>query len=379
MSHTSTKIYTDATHGISIGDIQSVIDRDEHDIGGLAVEGAANEDINKWAKYKFIRSTSPGGLTASELEDIYYGLNITKFTSPSSLAGSYSSSEEYSYLPPRGNNHTPTEWFRILDNDEYISNAECPVESFHCVNSEATVYEGIDLTAHLYLNSSAPTGSILLSDLKPGGDKALSNYYFGVVIKNENTYRILTNNTVVGDGSVSNQDVSLALDSSLFSLGNDYTLYPVFSYNAITTISSSTSFPAGLFAVPNVSPQSFHVYPITLFVSAAITNFSMTIGAGRYDWSITAVMQVNGSTTVTGEITYRIYDGAYDQETGIIGGSVVDSGTFYYGQIAQAPSQTTVTKTSDSAIMSAIPDYLTAVISYQGSDYLPVTIASEDF
>ena len=373
MAHTSTRIYSDSTYGVEIADAQAVVPSSSHYIGGIITTG----DINKWSKWKPVRSVTFESLSAADMEDILYGLDITTFTSLSALAASYSGSDEYSYLCPRGVSGTREEWFRFLDFDEYIDNAECPVNDFTCVNSGSTVYEGTDLIARLYLNSSAPSGSILLSDLKPGGDKALSNYYFGVIIQNNNTYRIITQSTVVGDGNQSHQELALTLPASLFSVGNDYTVYPVFSYNAITTIDSSSSFPAGLIAVPDVSPDSFHVYPVSIFVAYSISSFTMSVGAGRYSWSLSGVMQVNGGTTVTGEILYRIYDGVYDSEHGTISGNLVDSGQFYYGQIAQAPSQTTHTKTG--TIMGSVPNNLTAVLSYQGTDCLPVTISSEDF
>lgn len=377
MAHSSTKIYVDTSGqrilGVSINDARVVLPDSSKDIGNLG----QSVNVNKWAKWKPVRSDTFQSLSSSDMEDILYGLDITTFTSPSALAASYSGSGEYSYLYPRGVTSSIEEWFRFLDFDKYINNAECPVDDFTCVNSGSTVYEGTDLIARLYLNPSAPSGSIELSDLKPGGDKALSNYYFGVIIKNGNTYRIITQSTVVGNGSQSHQELALTLSSSLFSVGNDYTVYPVFSYNAITTIDSSSSFPAGLIAVPEVSPNSFHVYPVSLFVSVGITDFSMSVGAGRYNWSISAAMQVNGGTTTTGEILYRIYDGEYDPDFGTISGNVVDSGQFYYGQIAQAPSQTTYTKTG--TVMGTIPTHLTAVLSYQGTDCLPVTIDTEDF
>ena len=371
MSHSSTKIYTDSSHGISIDDVQSVINRDEHDIGGLAVEGASNGDVNKWSKYKFVRSSSLAGPTAAELEEMYYGLSISKYTSLSALAGSYSTSSDYSYLAPRGLAHS--EWFRFLDTDEHINNAECPVDSFTGASSSANVYEGDDLIVRLYLNPTPPAGSILLSDLKPGGDKALSNYYFGVVIRTGtgSTYRIITQDSVVGDGSQAHQELSLTLASSLFTVGNDYTLYPVFSYNAITSVATGGSYPSGLYKIPGVSTNSFHVYPISAAVSVAIkeNGFSAWMSGAKVAYSLTGVYQSNRGST-TGEILYTIYSG---QDT--TGTKLIDNQRFYYGSIPVPPPGES-TQTGQFNITN--PGYLTAELSYQGSASLPVTVAVAD-
>lgn len=53
MSHSSNKIYITSPYGVSIADIQSVIGSDRNDIGGLITTGT----INKWAKWKPVRST----------------------------------------------------------------------------------------------------------------------------------------------------------------------------------------------------------------------------------------------------------------------------------------------------------------------------------
>ena len=173
MAHTSTKIYIDSrvtpNLGVSINDAQSVLPDNSNDIGNLG----QSSNINKWAKWKPVRSVTFESLSSSDMEDILYGLDITTFTSPSALAASYSGSDEYSYLYPRGVTGSIEERFRFLDFDAYIDNAECPVDDFTCVNSGSTVYEGTDLIARLYLNSSAPEGSIQMSDVKPGGEKAL--------------------------------------------------------------------------------------------------------------------------------------------------------------------------------------------------------------
>lgn len=365
MANSNGRIYVDSSSGISIGDIKEVLRSPSMDIGGIVTNGS----INKWAKYKPIRYDSVSGITEAQRRELLYGLKVTSYLTLSGLVGSYSDSSEYSYYKPRGKN-TNNEWFRLLDFDGYDHNSVCPVASFHCVNSGTRVYEGTDLIATLYLEPSLPTGNLTLADIVPAGDKSLSNCYFGVVISTISggsaTYRILTQSTVIGTGSVSDQMRSLSLPSSLFSAGNDYTIYPVLSYNAITTVESGSSYPSGLYKVPNVSSCSFHVYPISAGVSYAITEggFTAAMGAaGRVNWSLTGAFKSNMGTT-SGQLLYTIYIG--QDKTGE---KLVDGQEFYNGQITDTITEHTVT--GQARITGS--EYLTAVITYRDVDCDSVT------
>lgn len=372
MAHDSNgRIYIDTSVtpniGISVADCQAVFGTNRNTFGDVIT----NEAINKWAKYKPLRSSKLGVLTVTERKELNHGLTMTKYTSPSALVAGYTN--DYAYLRPRGKT-TYNEWFRRGDFNGYNHNAEGPVQSFACPSGDVT--ENQDIIVRLYLNPSnqVPAGSLVWSDIDPeDASHPISQYYFGVIIRTgtSSTYRVLTMGTPVGTGNPT-QELALTLPASLFSLGSSYTIYPIFSYTAYTSVSSASSYVTGLYSVPDATPQTITITSVARVVSVAITNFSATIGAGRYSWSLTGAMQVNGNTTITGQIDYRIYDGQYDPVLGTISGSVIESGVFYYGQIAVAPSQTTQTKTGTK--MATPPQYLTAVLSYQGTDFLPVTI-----
>ena len=355
--------------GISVSDCQAVFATSRNTFGDVIT----NEDINKWAKYKPLRSSKLGVLTDAERVELNHGLTMTKYTSPAALVSGYTN--DYAYLRPRGKN-TYNEWFRRGDFNGYNHNAMGPVQSFACPSGEVT--QGQDLIVRLYLNPSSqvPTGSLLWSDINPEDDKPISQYYFGVIIRTgtSSTYRVLTMGTQIGTGYPI-QEQALTLPASLFSVGSSYTIYPILSYTAYTTVSSASSYQTGFYSVPNSSPETITITTILRVVSVAITNFSAQLGVGRYTWSLTGAVQVNSGTTISGQINYRIYDGAYDQDTHTIGGSVIDSGEFYYGSFAVAPDQTITTKTGTE--WGGIPQYLTAVLSYQGADCLPVTIENE--
>lgn len=351
---------TTPNKGVEIADMQSVFGISANDIGQI-IDTA---DINKWAKYKPVRSGKLGILTDAERAELNHGIVLTKYTSPAALVSGYAG--DYAYLKPRGM-ATYGEPYRVLDFNEYNNNAESPVSSFQGISGDVT--EGTDLIVRLYLNPSnqVPTGSILWTDLNPG-ERPLSQYYFGVIIRTgtSSTYRVITMGTAIGTGYPI-QELALTLPASLFAVGNSYTLYPILSYTAYTTATSQSSYTTGLFSVPGATPTTFSVRTIAVVVSYGIPEggFTATMGAGRYYWSLTGVMQVNNGSPVTGEIDFRIYAG---QDTS---GEVVISGVFYYGQISVAPAVTSHTESGSR--LGSNPGYLTAVLSYHGVDSLPVT------
>lgn len=355
--------------GISVSDCQAVFSTSRNTFGDVI----ANEDINKWAKYKPLRSSKLGVLTDAERVERNHGITMTKYTSPAALVSGYTN--DYAYLRPRGKN-TYNEWFRRGDFNGYNHYAEGPVSSFSCPSGEVT--QGQDLIVRLYLNPSSqvPTGSLLWSDFDPEDDHLMSEYYFGVIIRTgtSSTYRVLTMGTAIGTGYPI-QELALTLPASLFSVSNSYTIYPILSYTPYTTVTQQSSYTTGFYSVPDAVPRTITITTILRVVSVSITDFSIQVGAGRYTWSLSGAVQVNSGTTVTGTINYRIYDGAYDPETHTIGGDIISSGEFYYGQFPVAPDKATHTETG--VVRQAVPQYLTAVLSYQGTDCLPVTIENE--
>lgn len=360
------------TYGVSIGDLQTVFGTARNDIGQIIV----NEDINKWAKFKPLRSNKLGVLTDAERVELNQGLVMTKYTSPADFIAGYEN--DYAYLRPRGK-ATYNEWFRFLDFNGYNHLAEGPVSSFACPSGD--VIENQDIIVRLYLNPSSqvPTGSLLWSDFDPEEDHLMSEYYFGVIIKTvgSSTYRVLTMDTPIGTGYPI-QEMALTLPASLFTLMESYTIYPILSYTPYTTVTQQSAYVTGFYSVPDAEPRTIQIRTVLIMVSIAITDFTATSGSlpGRWSWSLTGAMQVNAGTTVTGEILYRIYEGTYDPETGHYSGDIIESGQFYYGQIPMAPSQ--VTHTITGTKRTTAPQYLTAVLSYQGRDCSPVTISFEE-
>ena len=119
MSNSNGRIYTDASHGISIADIQTVLNTSRNDIGGI-INNATN--INKWSKCKPVRYPGHATPTDSGKLSILYGLEI-----PMCSAANFSSryNTAWTYNKPRGKGQGSggaDEWFRILDFNNYQHN-----------------------------------------------------------------------------------------------------------------------------------------------------------------------------------------------------------------------------------------------------------------
>lgn len=127
MSNSDGIIYMDATHGISIGDIQTVLRTGKSDLGSLCTHSG----INKWAKFKPFRNSnlgftinksqstpalrSPNRLKAARTA--LFGLAIPRYSGTDFKT---SHSTPWSLASPRGMNNSPQEWYRILDFDGYL-------------------------------------------------------------------------------------------------------------------------------------------------------------------------------------------------------------------------------------------------------------------
>ena len=118
--------------------------------------------INKWAKYKPIRSITSVNLSESERARQFYGFDIMEIfcnNGEETLNTAVGNGGDYPYLKPRGSSVSPVEWFRLRDFDGYNANAEIPYK--YTVQSDpSSSSQWVDV----YLN---PNGEIFLSEITP--------------------------------------------------------------------------------------------------------------------------------------------------------------------------------------------------------------------
>lgn len=196
--NSSTKIMTTP---ISIGDISQAVGLTSGDLGTLIVDGL----INKWAKWKPFRSSSPGfpfdrTLSTPELRspdraaaalNANYGMSIpvTGYSTINQMIANLSAAE-WTYLKPRGGNNN--EPFRALDFDGYESGATPPITPLQSTtninSSESTVNAGLGFTR----NIASQTGYLTLDDLHINGHSisdSFGEYYFGICLYYSDTVR----------------------------------------------------------------------------------------------------------------------------------------------------------------------------------------------
>lgn len=227
MAHDTRKIYVSSTSGVSIGDIQAVLNLTANDIGGLITSGATNNKIKLWAKYKPYRS-SLKNTSDSAREEANYGLSITSATelgdpeNPNSFLGKLVREQLlWQYLPPRGNSTTIHEWFRFLDFDGYINDAICPISGGPGAVVTIDNYGNAELTWELESNLDA--GNLVLSDIRINST-ALSSMYFGILLyQNAHSWKVVTSTTTMGSNGV-----SIYLTDAT-PLAGSWLMYPFFS------------------------------------------------------------------------------------------------------------------------------------------------------
>ena len=130
------RIYTDTTNGVSIADIQTVLETNaRNDIGGLIQYAWAHDLINRWAKYKPFRYNSFNPTDATRKSN-GYGLFFPWYNRIGTMVEDiynerWTNAQNYDALrapwewePPRGFSVTPKEPYRILDFNRYYANAQ---------------------------------------------------------------------------------------------------------------------------------------------------------------------------------------------------------------------------------------------------------------
>ena len=162
------------------------------------------EDVNKWAKYKPIRSITEVNLSEEERAQQFYGFDIsTVFCNncEDTLNAALANGADYPYLKPRGGAISPVEWFRLRDFDGYNSNAEVPYK-YTAPNYPQHSSKWVDV----YRN---PKGEIKLSDIAPteiGGSETsgdIKDYRIALVYRRRGTTVI---GGLISDYTIANVD-----------------------------------------------------------------------------------------------------------------------------------------------------------------------------
>lgn len=319
---------------VSIYDVQQCFGSGRNDVGGLI----ANVNINKWAKYKPVRSATIDTVTGQwsaalnkwlssaiwwKTADGKCGLNIDTFNS----AGSISISTNFlyklkngllpwNYLRPQGGASSP---YRLQDFARYYHDAVPAVGTCGVQDGQVVWVHRTGQATTLQIDYDAPSDdevNLTLQDFTINSTP-MSQFYLGMLLWRENgNYMLVTTSQPMGTGI----SVSIEVEIGYSDTGN-WSMVPFICSQRIQqggTIPAATYLSAGI-----TTPVSFIVKPdsqtIEYFVSAAWNSANTRISA------FTKVVNNLSSTQNVMNVTIYIYTTSSPSTTPDQGGSLVTS------------------------------------------------------
>lgn len=201
MAHSGGRIYIDTSVtpnvGVSMSDIQTVLQSGRNDIGGLITNG----NINIFAKYKPVRINSMTHPNANWWKSDNCGLSMMSAGNPATIAGimDEDTNNGWTYRRPQGISVASPSWFRFLDFNGYDHNAEPPVGGISCPES---VTAGTTVTVTLILQQDG-TSSLLLKDIQTA-----SQCYLCLYVTHSGGSYIVTGDKCDGDTAAASIDTT---------------------------------------------------------------------------------------------------------------------------------------------------------------------------
>lgn len=203
------------TRPVSIRDVQGAIGNGSPDLATLCKAST----VNMWARYK--PETAVTGLTTLGVPPITLqqrtlnGYSIEAKTSAG--VGSISTLVDrlragtqqdcFTYKKPYGTIASP---YRLTDFEHYWHGAPCPIRAPYNPTDVLGVTQQGTLQLYYYVDIQGSEYGLGLKDLRFQSDsQQLSNYYFGILIYNNNTYAAATQDHVMGSTQQEGLDVTL--------------------------------------------------------------------------------------------------------------------------------------------------------------------------
>lgn len=355
MANLNGRIYIDAYSGVSVHDVQTVLGRGTPDVGQLCSDQEWYADpltgtqalrrvgkINKWAKYKPIRSEDLKVLTLADMQDAYFGLDVPIYgtghiTVISDFLAAFATA--YAYLPPRGGDRNPKEWFRLRDFDGY--NRAATSFAYEPGSTFPGQYRYGDSGGGVYFMLSLNTGSglndgISASEWKIVGDEdvAFSDMYFGLLFAHGNEVKIVTASTTLLSQHGTEIHIDDTNNDGLDGLNTSYTytVYPILSVLSHTSMGNVENLDI-LVALP-VSPFSFKQIPVSSQLVLTISGASATL---EYRIRPRIIADIGFSTTggfSSIAINCTLFRASYDGDTE--GSQLERTGTYSFAMVTES-------------------------------------------
>ena len=227
---------------VAIYDVQRAIGNGSTDLATLCKAST----VNMWARYK--PETAVTGLTTLGIPPITLqqrtlnGYSIEAKTSAG--VGSISTLVDrlragtqqdcFTYKQPYGTIASP---YRLTDFENYWHGAPCPITAPYNPTDILGVTQQGTLQLYYYVDVQGSEYGLGLKDLRFQSDsQQLSNYYFGVLIYNNNTYAAATQDHVMGSTQQEGLDVTL---TGVPQATATYQMVPFFSTRPFASASES--------------------------------------------------------------------------------------------------------------------------------------------
>lgn len=363
MANSNGKIYKNKSVspklGVSIGDLQTVLPTSLNNIGSIIV----NAPINKWAKYKPLRSTKMGILTDAERAELNHGFVIHKYTT---IAGITSASGDWEYQRPRGL-ATYNEPFRFddfahesADLRGYNSSAACFVDSADVPSRYVKASGGIRVQVNFTPDAQLPQDSVLLADLSDvnGDSIEFGDMYLGCLLVKGSNYRYKTSSDTIGDNGYwaevyFPEAIIDALDTG------DCTIYLFAAYTMCTTVQTTqgninSQLLTGAYAFPGISAQTMTIVPNT--ANVVIYKLQVEEISGGIRVKALDVRYNASQATPVSNVNVKLYTNINDVDTQI----GLSGGYAGYNSASSSYSRTNWT----------IPDTLTSYYDDFGNNYM---------
>lgn len=365
--NSTTQIMTAPLNINANGDIQKATGLAGHgDLGDCIVNGA----INKWAKFKPVRSSKITPVTASELASLNYGLSLTKYTSITDLISGVTAKTDWAYLRPRNNGE---DWFRFFDftnpdnitSTGYRGDANCFLGSVDATGIYTQGSGGTVIRANINTGNNLKAGSVGIADLTDidGDSLSLGDLYLGVLLK-KSTYAYKTSSVTIGSQTHTVELTLTASEADALSTGawEMYIFLAAKICRSVVTTATTinrTYLSYGAFALPGIGKRSLTVQSAATTASCSIRDdqLTITLGAGRY-WVGFDIAYLASSSSVYIYASYEIYGGSeYGAKTDLIGSSSQE--------ITLQCTSTTQYYSVNYLIRDGWPLYVTVVLKYR--------------
>lgn len=273
MANSDGKIYKNKSAspklGVEVEDMRTVLSASGNDMGQIVTD--SDVIINKWAKYKPLRSSKLGILTDAERASLNHGLVINKYTT---VAGIEGASGDWEYLRPRGLAHN--EWFRFddfahesADLRGYNHYAECFVDDADIPSRYVKASGGIRVQINFTPDAQLPQDSIGIADLYDvnGDSFVFEDMYLGVLLSKGGNYRYKTSDDTIGDNGYWAEVYFDEATVDNLDLG-DCIVYMFAVYTKCTTQQSTVGninnqLMTGAYVFPGIAPATMTIVPNT--------------------------------------------------------------------------------------------------------------------